>query len=251
MSFIRSAAAAAAALGALVVLAALPTAAPALLDDPTGVLTWWETRGTAEASIAIVHLAALVFALYVAVVLVAVTASAALRFPRAATTLARFMPATIRRAITIGVVAGTLAAPTTATGQEAIVVVDIGVDHPTSAPITLTDLGEAEPLDEVSDPPPRSDQVDELVAVDSSFRESFRAGAVAATPDAWLVEPGDNLWSIAAAVLADERGEPADQGTLVRYWRSLITANAAEVADPDLIYPGQVLNLPPVLTAGS
>ena len=251
MSFIRSALTTAAALGAVLVLAALPTAASALLDDPTGVLTWWETQGTAEASIAIVHIAALAFALYVAVVLAAVTVSTALRFRRAAATLARFMPTTIRRAITVGVVAGTLAAPTTAMSQEAIVVVDIGVDTPASAPITLTDLGEAEPLDEISEPPAASDRADEVVAVDSSFRESFRAGPVAAAPDAWLVEPGDNLWSIATSVLADERGELADEGTVVRYWRSLIAANAAEVADPNLIYPGQVLNLPPAITAGS
>lgn len=47
------------------------------------------------------------------------------------------------------------------------------------------------------------------------------------------VEPGDTLWSIAEEEYGD--GER---------WRRLYAANRAHVADPDVIHPGQILDLP-------
>ena len=62
---------------------------------------------------------------------------------------------------------------------------------------------------------------------------------------------GDNLWSIATAVVADAIGRPASTTEVADYWRGLIAANHDHVADPDLIHPGQVLALPPMVRGGS
>jgi hypothetical protein len=81
------------------------------------------------------------------------------------------------------------------------------------------------------------------------------AGSPATTPpsaairsDDVTVEVGDSFWSIAAEEL-DRRGgaHPSDR-QIVPYWRRLIEHNRARLVDPgnpDLIYPGQVVSLPP------
>jgi LysM domain len=64
---------------------------------------------------------------------------------------------------------------------------------------------------------------------------------------AWVVEPGDSLWSIAEDVLAPS-GASLDERTVDRFWRRLVAANRALLADPgnpDLLVPGQRLVVPP------
>jgi hypothetical protein len=61
-------------------------------------------------------------------------------------------------------------------------------------------------------------------------------------PTVWVVEQGDSFWSIAAQVAG-----AGDRATH-RYWRWLVEANRARLADPgnpDLLVPGQRLVLPP------
>jgi nucleoid-associated protein YgaU len=68
------------------------------------------------------------------------------------------------------------------------------------------------------------------------------------TPETIVVVPGDSCWSIAADALADHLGHPADDRTVVTYWRRVIDANSDRFVvrgDPDLILPGQELLLPP------
>jgi hypothetical protein len=60
---------------------------------------------------------------------------------------------------------------------------------------------------------------------------------------------GDNLWSIAAAHLTDVRGERPLAREIAPYWRALIDANRSVLPDPDnpdLLFPGVRLTLPPV-----
>ena len=49
----------------------------------------------------------------------------------------------------------------------------------------------------------------------------------------YVVRPGDNLWQIASRLYGDGR-----------YWVYLFGANAHQIRNPNLIHPGQVLNLP-------
>jgi resuscitation-promoting factor RpfA len=55
-----------------------------------------------------------------------------------------------------------------------------------------------------------------------------------------VVKPGDSLWSIAAEVLGT-----SDPARIARYWPRIHRTNRELIgADPNLIFPGQVLELP-------
>jgi nucleoid-associated protein YgaU len=56
-----------------------------------------------------------------------------------------------------------------------------------------------------------------------------------------LVRPGDSLWSIAAADLPPTAGD----GAVAAHWRRIYDLNRVVIGpDPDLIHPGQRLELP-------
>ena len=61
------------------------------------------------------------------------------------------------------------------------------------------------------------------------------------------VEPGDSLWSIAADELEAVRGSRPTDREVATYWRRVIEVNRPSLVDPanpDLIFPGQVMTLP-------
>jgi nucleoid-associated protein YgaU len=63
------------------------------------------------------------------------------------------------------------------------------------------------------------------------------------------VVAGESLWTIARGVLAASSAAAADEATLHGYWQALIERNRDRLADPDnpdLIFPGQRLELPPL-----
>ena len=67
--------------------------------------------------------------------------------------------------------------------------------------------------------------------------------------DTWAVEPGDHFWSIAERVLGERWGRRPTTVETDGYWRALVAANRPRLADrdnPDLLFPGQVLTLPPL-----
>ncbi|HEX2369108.1 MAG TPA: hypothetical protein VHM94_07740 [Acidimicrobiia bacterium] len=68
-------------------------------------------------------------------------------------------------------------------------------------------------------------------------------------PSEHVVVPGDNLWIIAEHHLEQVTGQRdlSDQ-EVANYWVVVIEANRSRVrsGDPDLIYPGEVIVLPPV-----
>ena len=67
--------------------------------------------------------------------------------------------------------------------------------------------------------------------------------------DAWIVESGDSLWTIAQETLEDHSsGVSFSEEEIADYWRTLIAANEdrlVEPGNPDFILPGQELILPP------
>jgi hypothetical protein len=68
-----------------------------------------------------------------------------------------------------------------------------------------------------------------------------------------VVQPGDDFWRIAEAAVASAATHDPTEREVADYWMRLIEANADRLVvpgTPDLIYPGQVLRLPPV-TASS
>ncbi len=62
----------------------------------------------------------------------------------------------------------------------------------------------------------------------------------------WHTAPGDDLWHIARSVLEASGHASASNAEVGHYWQALIAANRDRVSDPDLIYPGQLIDLPPV-----
>jgi len=62
------------------------------------------------------------------------------------------------------------------------------------------------------------------------------------------VAPGDTFWSIAEDVVRTEARSTSDHDVL-SYWRALIDLNRDRLrvpGEPDLIFPGQVFELPPL-----
>jgi hypothetical protein len=83
--------------------------------------------------------------------------------------------------------------------------------------------------------------------------ETVGEDPVATADDRYEVVGGDSLWRIAAATLAAERDRAPTDEEVDPYWRALIERNRHHLADPDnpdLIFPGQVLELPPTDTGG-
>jgi LysM domain len=76
-------------------------------------------------------------------------------------------------------------------------------------------------------------------------------------PEAWTthrVVPGDNLWTIAAQHLVHEldvRASHLSNRRIAIYWLKVVSANRDSLrsGDPDLIYPGEVVKLPPIVQA--
>jgi hypothetical protein len=72
-------------------------------------------------------------------------------------------------------------------------------------------------------------------------------GARALEADRRVVVSGNSLWSIAAEA-AREADPAASPGAIASYWRSVIAENRDRLrsGDPDLIFPGEVVVMPPI-----
>jgi hypothetical protein len=67
------------------------------------------------------------------------------------------------------------------------------------------------------------------------------------------VAEGDNLWTIARDHLSrvtSRRVSDLSEREIARYWLDVVDANRAGLrsGDPDVIFPGETVKLPPVTT---
>jgi hypothetical protein len=71
-------------------------------------------------------------------------------------------------------------------------------------------------------------------------------------PLTWLVRPGDHLWRIAGEHLTIVLDRQPTRDEHTRYWVEVISAArpVTRSGDPDLIYPGEEIPLPPTIDAG-
>ena len=63
------------------------------------------------------------------------------------------------------------------------------------------------------------------------------------------VEPGDHFWKLAENAIADAWGRAPTDAELTPYWAQVVDSNTDRLLpphDPDMIYPGQVVELPTV-----
>jgi nucleoid-associated protein YgaU len=63
-----------------------------------------------------------------------------------------------------------------------------------------------------------------------------------------IVEPGENLWSIARSALATAGSHQPSDAQLIAYWHALIASNRTSLRSrsPSLIFPGEIVTLPPL-----
>jgi hypothetical protein len=63
-----------------------------------------------------------------------------------------------------------------------------------------------------------------------------------------VVRDGDNMWELAETRISASLGKPATDAEIAPYWLAVIGANLSRIrsGDPDLIFPGEVLVLPPL-----
>ncbi|HVE47911.1 MAG TPA: hypothetical protein VNA57_14340 [Acidimicrobiales bacterium] len=74
------------------------------------------------------------------------------------------------------------------------------------------------------------------------------APALELQPARWEIRAGQHLWVVAEAVLSSAWQRPPTDAEVDPYWRHLVETNRSILRDrsnPDLVYPGQVLTIPP------
>lgn len=145
-----------------------------------------------------------------------------------------------RRLAGVGLTAVTaLAAPTSAAGAgdpTGRAVIEVVPDGAGTASITVLPTShDAAPLDDRTTVPSATAGVSVEGTVDAPGTE----------PRQHRVRPGDHLWSIAAAEIGAGSTEAPDEAIVERYWRRLVLANP-QLDDPDLVFAGDVITLPPV-----
>jgi nucleoid-associated protein YgaU len=213
---------------ALVVLVALPIPSPPARPDEVG--GWWESIGTASATMSILRTAAIGFAAWILVVSAFGAFAAVVHWRPALRVWHLATPAAIRRlALASAVLAGASTPTGTLAADPPPLLHDLGPadTEPGPEPALLVDLGPAA-----------------VAPAPSTVVRSDAADGAPPKADEWVVERGDHLWRVAEETLG-ERGEATTDAAVARYWRELIALNRGAIGpDPDLIHPGTVLTLP-------
>lgn len=119
--------------------------------------------------------------------------------------------------------------------------------RPSPLPAAPADGGVRVPADGDGTVPLRSDRPEGQPQADGGGTQHPQE-VPAPPPSTFVVEPGDHLWAVAERQVAAVLGRRPSPGEMVGYWRRLVAANADVVrsGDPDLIFPGERLRLPPV-----
>ena len=152
--------------------------------------------------------------------------------------------------IAVSALAGPAIAVTNGWGdrQPAVEVVDpietrLGTTAPAVEPVV--DLRVLEEADEDTPPTER---------LGRSLDRPVPGPAIAISDGAHLeiiVREGDHLWALAERRISSTLGRPAADHEVAPYWREVVASNPEiRSGDPDVIYPGEVIVLPP-LSEGS
>jgi hypothetical protein len=189
---------------------------------PEGWAAWAAGRTPLEAAAAVLRLVGLLAAGYLLAVTAIGLAAALLRRRRTVAVVARLSPPLVRWLLGVGLAGALAAGPAGAAAA--------------GPPPTMVLLPDDEPSPPTTPPP---------APVPSPSAPVAPPPAVAAV----TLGPGDHLWSVAARTLAAAWGRVPSEREVAPYWRLVVERNRAGLpnpGDPDLVFPGEVVHLPPV-----
>lgn len=218
--------------GVLLRLAATDDLASPPLGSLDDLAAWADKREPVAAGVAIVRLVAEAGTWYVLAVSLLHVASSVLRSAgghRLADALA--VPA-LRRLVRTGLGVG-LAAASSVTGAEEASPPGVATMSPVVETPVATQRGMEDPGGTAAMRP----------------RTAAAGGVAQVAPvtsgrTTWTVAPGESLWTIAEELLADAWQRPPSDAETDPFWRALTSRNRHRLVDPDLIHPGQVLEVP-------
>ena len=248
------------AVGVLHALGRGPLAAPPV-TRPAALAGWLDQRSAATLSFCAVRLAAMGSAGYLLAITIAGLLARIVGRARWSAAVDAISPLVVRRLLQSA--AGlTMAATVTTTQAAAWAAPDVPAGPASSTPVMRqlpspppSTTAEASHAGAASSPAPPVTGGRGAGAIDDGAPRPPPAPAppTATPPATWVIRPGDNLWSVAAATLARAWGRVPSDPEVDDYWTRLIAVNRIRLAyrdDPDLVFPGQVFELPPPPPAG-
>ena len=226
--------------------------APPLSLD--GATAWLDHRDGAVVAFALLRVLALGFGWYLLVVTAVGGAARSLQLPRA-TSLVERLTVPFARGLLGGVAAlGVMAGPPAVPPHSADVMVELSADQTAT---TVTAEPEAPDHATLHLLPDAEEQVPTTSPATATATATGPAQAPAPErspllpdhQDTWVVQRGESFWSIATDHLADVGGHDVSERDVGSYWRELIEHNRSRLVNPndvDLLFTGQVLELPAV-----
>jgi hypothetical protein len=242
------------------------------LTSLDALVAWVDQTSPDTMALALLRLAALAGASYLAACTSLLLAVAAARRPRTAPGVLRLSPAVVRRLVFggggLGLAAGALLAGSpspVAAAPVVLVTASVPGDDPvpaTTATMTRVDTSSGEDTERrpagdptsasdtatmtrvrpdgggglaaVPAPPARApgDTAPPPASPDGAPREAAADDAAAAR-STWVVEPADSFWSIAADTLSGASGRQPTDREVDGYWRHLVRANRDRLLDED------------------
>lgn len=220
---------------AMVFLTALGRGALATpsIADPAAWGPWVASRDPVVGAFALLRAATLVVAWYLLGATLVGAASRWLRLGRLVTVADLLTVPAVRRLIQSALGVG-FATATLAAGSA-----------PATAPPVLIAAVAAAPADEDR---AETTPADQDAAEPVPFAPPPAPASASAEQRTWTVRAGEHFWSIAEAVLRRGHGSVPADDEVAAYWERLVDVNRPRLVDrdnPDLLYPGQTLRLPP------
>lgn len=213
-----------------------------MVIDWSDPLRWIQSTPLEDAAAALLRSIGLIIAYWLLVSTAGYLGARAMGWTRTAKALGVLTLPAVRR-ISDRLVAGSLAISTLATPM-------VAWPHDATAPLTtpaatvdnlMPHVPVPEPyLPHDTDPeppaaePPRISEPDLVIVADSTLEV--------------VVRSGDNLWELAGRRMSAILGRPAADHEVAPYWVEVLNANKTRFrsGDPDLIYPGDVIVMPPL-----
>lgn len=90
------------------------------------------------------------------------------------------------------------------------------------------------------------------VPIRSALRPGVLAEDLAGSHVEYVVQPGDNMWSVSSRHASRSQADPVSASRVIAVWRQVVDLNRERIesGDPDLIYPGETLLLPDLSSLG-